>query len=240
MEFNSINERVKSIKNEKEKLNEFIEEYKPFVASCVENFIGRKVEFGSDDELSIALIAFNEAILKYDIDKGNFLSFARGVIRNRLIDYYRKEQREKAKVAFLMKDNSEDEEDDAFEEISRMRSFELYEEEEISYQRRLEIEAFKRELETFGISLFDVAKSSPKIKATKKECSKIIHYILENRELLDILLKKKYLPVEKIASGTKIHRKKIERCRNYIIAGVLILRGEYYYLKEYVDWRFED
>lgn len=239
MEFNSINERVKSIKNEKERLNEFIEEYKSFIASCVESITGKKVEYGCDDELSIALMAFNEAIVKYDIDKGNFLSFARGVIKNRLIDYYRKEQREKSKILYLSKDE-EEEDEEAFDKMSSARSLEIYEEKEISYLRRLEIEAFKKELEDFGINLFDVAKSSPKIRATKKECSRIIHYILENKELLEIIIKKKYLPVEKIASGMKIHRKKIERCRNYIIAGVLILKGDYNYLREYIDWRFED
>jgi len=40
------------------------------------------------DEYSIALIAFNEAIESYDLDKKTkFVSFSKQVIKRRLIDY---------------------------------------------------------------------------------------------------------------------------------------------------------
>ncbi len=48
------------------------------------------MEYGIDEELSIALMAFNEAIDGYDTSKGSFLSFAKLVINRRLIDYLRK------------------------------------------------------------------------------------------------------------------------------------------------------
>jgi len=54
--------------------------------------VGRYVAYGQDDELSIALMAFVEAIRSYDVSKGNFLSFSQNVIKRRIIDYYRKEK----------------------------------------------------------------------------------------------------------------------------------------------------
>lgn len=47
----------------------------------------------SDDEYSVALIAFNEAIDSYDEEKGNFHSFAALVIRRRIYDYIRSADR---------------------------------------------------------------------------------------------------------------------------------------------------
>jgi RNA polymerase sigma factor len=60
---------------------------------------------------------------------------------------------------------------------------------------------------------------------------------MKSPELIDIIKNKKYLPVEKIAAGLKIPRKRIERGRNYIIAAVLILSGDYQFINEYIKWR---
>jgi DNA-directed RNA polymerase specialized sigma subunit len=63
----SLNERVIGIKDCREEIDKLIKEYKPFIASIVESHLGHYAEYGVDDELSIALIAFNEAIKKYDM-----------------------------------------------------------------------------------------------------------------------------------------------------------------------------
>jgi RNA polymerase sigma factor len=89
----SINERVTYIKDNEIEINGFVEEYKPFIATCVQKATGRYVRYGTDDELSIGLMAFVEAIKAYDLNKGNFLSFSQNIIKRRLIDYYRKEKK---------------------------------------------------------------------------------------------------------------------------------------------------
>src|SRR5690554_6234293 len=49
----------------------------------------------SEDEYSIGLSAINEAIDKYDENKGaKFSSFCHTVIRGRMVDYFRKKQKE--------------------------------------------------------------------------------------------------------------------------------------------------
>lgn len=233
--YQSLNERVINIKENTEEINRLIEEYKPFIASTVENHLGRYVEYGIDDELSIALIAFHDAIKKYDIKKGNFLSFARINVKHRLIDYYRKEQRINGPVVYIEPGKQQD--DEELVDLYARESVKEYTESEKSEQRRLELQEIKNELGLFGISFSDVAKSSPKQEGTRRTYLAVIDFIMNNPDIADIIKKKKYLPIEKITAALKIPRKRIERGRNYIVAAVLILSGDYHFINEYIKWR---
>ncbi|TYP58773.1 RNA polymerase sigma factor SigI [Thermosediminibacter litoriperuensis] len=231
----SINERVMMIKSNKDEISHLIEEYRPFIASVVEKYLGRRVEYGIDDELSIAMIAFNEAVQRYDIEKGNFLTFAKNVIRSRLVDYYRRERKNRETVVYIAQNQEYDEEYEL--DISIDESIKKHREEEISEQRRLEILEIKKELEKWGLTFSDVARSSPRQEGTRRIYLQVIDFIMASPEILDTIKRKKYLPIDKIEKATKIPRKKIERGRNYIIAAVIILSGDYRYIKEYIKWR---
>ena len=81
-------------KGDKELQNQLIEQYKPFVAKTVSSVCKRYIT-ENDDEFSIGLIAFNDAIEKYSTDKGSSLfAFAELVIKRKVIDYIRKEARQ--------------------------------------------------------------------------------------------------------------------------------------------------
>ena len=72
-------------------LNEIIASYKPFIAKTVSSVCKRYIH-ATDDEFSIGLIAFNEAIEKYLPERGrSLLSFAEVLIKRRVIDYIRKQ-----------------------------------------------------------------------------------------------------------------------------------------------------
>lgn len=230
----NLNQRVINIKGNTNEINSLIEEYKPFIASVVEKHIGRFVEYGRDDELSIALMAFNEAVEKYDISRGNFLPFARITIKHRLVDFYRQEQRNPTMVYL---ESPDDEEDEEYRDPAADKSIEDYGEEQVSELRRLEIMEIKKELSRWGITFADVAKSSPKHESTRKAYLKAADFAVSTPEVLNTMKTKKYLPVDKIVGATKIPRKTVERGRNYIIAAVLILSGDYQYIREYVKWR---
>ena len=60
----------------------------------------------SEDEYAIALIAFNDAIDRYQADKGSFVGFATLLIKRRIIDEFRSNQRhqEIPYTAFAMED----------------------------------------------------------------------------------------------------------------------------------------
>lgn len=232
MKSTSINDRVQNIKNNNEDINVFIEEYKPFIASCAVKVCGRYLKYGEDDELSIALIAFVESINAYDASKGNFLTFAQNVIRRRIIDYYRKEKKH-IDVISLNEIYSENEDD--FElDFSVKKAIEEQQLADLSEFRKLEIEEFKCELEEWNISLYDLVKSSPKHKSTHEFCSKVIKYIISNPQMVEFIMTKKYIPVSDLSKSLKLSPKKIDRFRKYIIAMIIIATKEYQYLKEYI------
>ncbi|GAE90135.1 RNA polymerase sigma factor SigI [Acetivibrio straminisolvens] len=231
----TINQRVELIKNDEDKINIFVEEYKPFIAACAQKVVGRYVAYGQDDELSIALMAFVEAIRSYDASKGNFLSFSQNVIRRRIIDYQRKEKKHSTVVNINGYVEHEEEETD----LSIAMSIEKYSNEEISEYRRLELQQLKKELEKWDISFFELVNISPKHKKTKKIYSNIIKFLLSRQDIMEKIKQKKYLPIAEIEKNLKIPRKTIERARKYIIAVVIIFTGDYEFIKDYVNWEVE-
>ena len=92
---------------------------------------------------------------------------------------------------------------------------------------KYEIEALSYELGEFEITFFDISKNSPKSGKTKRECREVIKYILSADTMVEFIRKNKYIPVKEIISATGVNRKILERHRNYIIAVVLVMDGEY-------------
>ncbi|MHB1392761.1 MAG: RNA polymerase sigma-I factor [Clostridia bacterium] len=237
MFYKSINERVMHIKHTKDEKNTFIEEYRPFIAAAVEKVTGRYVSYGQDEELSVALMAFDEAIIHYDQQKGNFVSFAQNIIKKRLIDYYRKEKKHQV-VTYISEYSTEDaDSEEVFDYvIAAEEAQNKYYQEEVNQLRRQELVQLKEELSTWGLKLDDVAKSSPKHTGTKSSYLDIVKYIIDRPELVKKIKTKLYLPIGEIEEGTKLPRKTIERSRNYVVAAMIILTGDYYCIRECIDW----
>ena len=232
----SINQRVEKIKFNKDEIGLLIEEYKPFIASVVESCIGKYVRYGEDDELSIGLIAFEEAIKAYDSAKGNFLAFSRNVIKRRLIDYFRKENKHSRVISLVSNKSTSEAEDEEFD-MSTIESIKLYSQRQDAESRRAEIEDLKEELNKWKISYFDVAKSSPKQEGTRKIYMQAVNAVVDSHDLLKIMKDKRYLPIAEIEKISRIPRKKLERGRNYIVAVVIIMTGDYQYIKSFIEWR---
>jgi RNA polymerase sigma factor len=232
MQFSSINQRVEYIKDKEEEINGFVEEYKPFIASCVEKVTGRYVKYGEDDELSIAMLAFVEAVKSYEEGKGSFLSFAQNVIKRRLIDYYRKEKKHSNVISINEYYGDEEEFD-----LSEAEAVDNYSKDQISEYRRMELEQLKKELSEWDITFLQLADASPKHDKTRKMYLDIVKYLLSNPHLTRQLRQKKYLPVAEIEKSLNIPRKKIDRARKYIIAVILITTGDYQYINDFIDWR---
>ena len=73
--------------------DELIRNHRDFIAKTSSRACNRYLTW-DNDELSVALIAFNEAVDKFSPDEGAaFQTFAQRVIRNRLVDYFRKESK---------------------------------------------------------------------------------------------------------------------------------------------------
>ncbi|MEG3042075.1 MAG: sigma factor [Clostridium sp.] len=67
-----------------EDINGFIKIHMNFIIKSISSVTGRYVSVDNDDSFSIGLLAFKEAVDKYDTSKGEFTSFARLVISSRV------------------------------------------------------------------------------------------------------------------------------------------------------------
>jgi RNA polymerase sigma factor len=230
MQFDAVNARIESIRDNTNEINRFVEEYKPFIASCAEKVAGRYMSYGTDDELSIAMLAFVEAINSFDQTRGNFFSFSRNVIKRRLIDYYRSENRHNNVVSLNLYMEDQDEEFD----ISSGEAVRAYSEQKVTEFRKLELEELGKELSNWKISFADLAEASPRHEKTRKQCSEIAGLILSRPDMLQQVLIKKYLPAAEIEKALRLPRKLMERFRKYIIAVVVIATGDYEYIRDYI------
>ena len=88
-----IVEQVYAAKEDVQAADRLIGTYLPFIKAEAARFLKRPPIEGQDDELSIAMMAFHEANGGYSRIRGSFLKYAAMLIRSRLVDYSRREQR---------------------------------------------------------------------------------------------------------------------------------------------------
>ncbi|HBC96403.1 MAG TPA: RNA polymerase subunit sigma-28 [Clostridium sp.] len=208
--------------------DEFISENKNFIYKCTYSISKKHLQWENDDELSIALIAFNKACDKYTENKGNFYAYARVIIKNALIDYFRK-NRNLPLLTF------EDDQCDGgkLDNISSIDSFELETE---NKNRAYEIIELKKELVKYRINFNSLVNKSPKHKDTRNNALKLALKICNNSEISSYILNKRRLPVKKICVYTGFSKKFIDKWRKYIIVLFIIFSSEkFLYIKSYLN-----
>ncbi len=218
-----IIEQVYAAKEDVQEADRLIGTYMPFIRAETAKFLKRPPVEGHDDELSIAMIAFHEAIGGYTRTRGAFLKYAAMLIRSRLIDYSRREQRHSRVIS--LETPAGEEGVPLGETLADDRD--LYEETASRDATRAEIEELTRQMHEFGVSLSDVADNCPKQQRTLEACRKALQYARENPELLDDLLKTKKLPIGQLTAGSGVERKTLERHRKYMVALLLIYTNGY-------------
>lgn len=223
-EEHGILEQVYAAKESVQAADQLIGDYLPFIRAETAKFLKRPPEEGRDDELSIAMIAFHEAIGGYAKHRGSFLKYASMLIRSRLIDYARKERRHRQTVS-LDAPAAGEESASLGESLPEERD---HPEESAHRQAtRQEIEELSRQMESFGVSLSDVADNCPKQQRTLQACRKALAYARENSWLLEELVHGKKLPLAKLSDGSGVERKTLERHRKYLVALLLIYTNGY-------------
>ncbi|WP_257535645.1 RNA polymerase sigma factor SigI [Mesobacillus foraminis] len=213
--------------------DDLIKAYKPFIAKSVSTVCKRYIS-QTDDEFSIGLIAFNEAIEKYSPEKGNsLLSFADILIKRRVIDFIRQQSRNQA-ISMNFGSESDEDENHRSTIIDAELSIESFRKKTDEERRREEIVQFQHILKDFGLSFKDLVENSPKHADARRNAMEVAKILSENQDLKDLLLEKKRLPIKQLENLVDLSRKTIERNRKYIIAVSLILIGDYIYLKDYI------
>ena len=218
-----IVQQVYAAKEDVQAADRLIGTYLPFIKTETAKFLKRPPIEGHDDELSIAMIAFHEAIGGYSRTRGAFLKYAAMLIRSRLIDYSRREQRHSRVISL---DAPAREEDTTLGEVL-VGERDPHEETASRDATRAEIEELARQMKEFGVDLSDVADNCPKQQRTLDACRKALQYARENPELLDDLLKTKRLPIGQLAAGSGVERKTLERHRKYMVTLLLIYTNGY-------------
>lgn len=226
-----IVELVYAAKEDLQKADDLIRRYIPFISSEASKCTS-KLCTKHDDEFSIAMMAFHEAILGYERDRGAFLNYAALLIRSRIIDYMRKESKHRGNISIYaetgegertLMDELEDEHD-RFEESANLEA------------TKQEIEELSSVMAEFGVSFSDVADNSPKQERTLRACASAISFATENPHLLDELLRTKKLPLAQLVSGSRTERKTLERHRKYILAMLLIQTNGYEIIRNHLKY----
>jgi len=218
-------------KGDKKCRNQLIEKYRPFILKAAAQVSGRFINMGEDDEASIALIAFNEAIDSFDESKGcSFIGFAQTVIRRRLIDFYRSEKK-RVSIPFSQIDDGPGNVLGSAEFVAAAAQYDADVE---KIERREEIERFTQTLSSFDIKFDDLVKASPKHETARQRAMEVAVAIARNEHMRKHLYSYKSLPLKELSTRAKVSRKTLERQRKYIIAAVIILTSDFYYLKEYI------
>lgn len=220
---NDVVRAVYAAKTDPAAADAFVEQYMPFVRSETVKFTRAAIEAGHEDELSVALLAFYEAILHYEQGRGAFFPFAARAIRNRLIDHYRAERRHGGSVSLdapagedgrLLAETLPDTRDD-------IGAYDL------RAATRAEIEAFGRQLAGYGIGFSDVADNCPRQERTLAACRAVLDCARANPILLEKLVRTGRLPMQDLALGSGVDKKTIERHRKYLVAILLAFTNGY-------------
>lgn len=222
-----LEEKIILAKSDSSLREEIIHDYVNFIKARASEAAGKSVT-ESDDDFSVAMIAFNEAIDSYKEDKGKFLSFSSVVIRNKVLNHIRSERKHHRIIPFSSLSATDKDGD--------VKEFDVADTKSEINDAAVEIKAVTQELKGLNISFFDLPEVSPKSKKTKTACSLIIRYILSEPALVKNIKTKGILPLKQIKDNLKVNDKVLERHRKYIISAVIILSGKYEILSEYLSF----
>ncbi|WP_029320468.1 sigma factor [Butyrivibrio sp. AE3004] len=240
MASDALSSQVLAARTDNKALSKLVQGNDKFIRKCAYYTVHRFIT-EHDDEYSVALSAFLEAVMSYDPDSGSFSSFAQVVIGRRLTDFLRSEYRRQPEVvvdpSVMGGDYIEEELSDIATEVRAKNATTLSAEDTKTSSRitvRDEIDALSVELSKYGIDFFTLAKNSPTSRKTKEACRTLLDTILRDDDLLNRYKKNHTLPVMDLASASGISKKIIDKYRRYLIASIEILTGDYPLLSEYL------
>ncbi len=219
---------VYSAKENTAHADELIKAYLPFIRSEASKCTSKSIT-DQDDEYSIAMMAFYEAVKGYDKTRGSFLTYAGMLIKSRIYDYNRREIRHSGNISIY-----DDSDDDRSLAESLHDGKDHYSEAENLEATKAEIAELSSVMAGFGISFADVADNSPKQDRTLAACAKAVRYGAGDKELLSELLRTKKLPMARLVSGSGVDRKTLERHRRYLLAMLLIQTNGYEIIRGHI------
>lgn len=214
---NSIDLKVYNmiLNSDESKINEFIIAYTPFVIKTISKLKNQYVDIDNDEEFSIGLLALEESMKKYQLDKGSFLSFARIVIESRI------------KNLLKSKSKHQHADIDDFQIIDESINNE-------NHELALEIEEFEKYLLIFGLNFELLIEASPKHTDTRKRAIKIGFKTSQDPTLVDYIYTKKRLPITLMSRAFDTSIKIIKKSKTFILSAVIIFDKKLTIIQEWL------
>lgn len=203
--------------------NKFIEAHLSFIIKTITKLTNKYVSLENDEEFSIALIAFNEAIDKYNSSRGPFLPFAQLVILSRLKNYFQSENKFVTTESIdKLKDDGIDVEsiiENPIEDTSVLKD---------------EIDSLKKVVSEFGFEFEDLVDNCPKHKKTRETAINVSEKISQDPPLITFMYEKKRLPIKQISLKYSITEKILKGSKKFIITVTIIFDKNYRNLKLWI------
>lgn len=190
-------------------LNHLIEHHMAFLIRTVSNFTGRYVSVENDDEFSIALSAFAEAVERYDEKRGQFLGFAKLVIESRLKNYAVQKKKEAQTVSL-----------EALQEEGR--DFVREKEDNDGETLHEEIVLYREELLKFNLTLEILADCAPKHKDTRRVALDTAETASRDEDIVSETYEKRRLPIRRVSKLAGVTEKIVKGSRHFILAAMII------------------
>lgn len=206
-----------------ENKNEIIKRHLPFIIKTVSEITGRYVTL-EQDEVSIALLAFNEAIDKYEKERGPFLAFAKLVMTSRLLTYLKRENKQSQHASL-------DELHEAGIELTQDVCQPMVESQS---QLKQELNLLKEQLKPFGFDLEALATDCPKHRDTRQRAITLSRNITEEKSIVQKLYEKYRLPIKLISVTYQVTEKFIKGNKKFIITVVIMFDKNYKTLLQWV------
>ncbi len=217
----------------KDNRDNFIEANKNFIFTAAQGVCRRKLTWENDEELSVALVAFNQACDTFDGSKSSFPTYANAVIRNALIDFFRQ-----GKYTPVLIFEDEEEKSNYIDEKNSLTEFQRAKD---NKSRAEEIMLFSEELKKYKLDFNDLVKASPSHKDTRNNLLNLAFLCSKEKTVTDYIKEKRLLPVKEIMAFSDTKRKFIEKWRKYLLTLILILTGsDYPYIKSYLNIKAGD
>ena len=190
-----------------ENLDALIEAYLPYIVRTVSSITGRYVSLEHDEEFTVALSAFTEAVQRFDSNRGRFLNYAALVMRSRLKTYMQ-ETRKHADTVSL---------DGLLEQ-----GVDPAAPQESETDLREEIQQYQEELRKFDLTLDIMVEKSPCHRDTRETAIRVAEQAGQNEKIVSETYRKRKLPIRPVAALCCVTEKIVKTSKQFILGTMLV------------------
>ena len=220
-----LSQKLTLAKADRQDLNGLISEYMPFIKKCTSSVFFRGQ--ARRDNLTEAMLGFIQSVKTYDEQKGAFIPYAQMVIRGRLINAAKKEAAVlKPLFSTAVKETQSWEYENAEQQHTEL---------EARKDAQAEIAEINGKFAHLGFTWQDLLKNCPKQSRSRKSCHDIARKLLQDKPLLEEMLETGKLPIKRLCALTGYSEKIPEKYRRYILAIILIMKGDYPYIRSFLE-----